>query len=98
MESLRAGPAGTHRREGRMNQGQPILCELHDEPCIAKVCHHLVENPWQRWYCEYPSEANPWPDAWCAECEQEQRQAGGWNDTNREVAGFVEICPHCYEN
>lgn len=81
-----------------MSVEQYVLCELHDEPCIAHACHHLVENPWQRWYSDHPSEADPWPDAWCAECELEYRRAGEWNEQNIGEAGFIQICPHCYEN
>ena len=75
-----------------------ILCELHEQPCTVRICQHLAEDPGQRWYCDYPTEDNPWPDAWCAQCDAEFRKEGEWNERNLANIEVCVICPHCYEN
>lgn len=49
-----------------MSDGTTIECAEHGAAALTYVCRHLAANPAQRWYCEYPTEDNPWPDAWCA--------------------------------
>jgi len=55
-------------------------------------------NPKQRWYCDYPSEDNPWPDAWCKQCDAEFQKEGEWNEKNEGAMKIKLLCNHCYES
>jgi hypothetical protein len=33
------------------------------------VCEHLLIETEQEWSSDLPTEATPFPDAWCAKCE-----------------------------
>lgn len=81
-----------------MANDNAIQCAEHGEATAAYVCEHLAQNPKQRWYCDYPSEDDPWPDAWCQRCEAEFSKEGAWNENNEGAAKIKLVCHHCYES
>jgi len=74
-----------------------ISCRVHGKASAAYVCGHLTENPIQRWVCAYPSEGDPWPDAWCSRCEEAFLREGEWNEKNESGTNLKVLCSHCYE-
>ena len=80
-----------------MTTDNSIQCAQHDESVAAYVCEHLAENPKQQWYCDYPSEENQFPDAWCERCDAEFQKEGEWNEHNEGASKIKLICQGCYE-
>lgn len=77
--------------EGRIN------CRTHGEASCASVCSHLVSNPRQRWYCNYPAPDDPWPDAWCGIFEEAFEEQGEWNEANADAVELKLLCNSCYD-
>lgn len=63
-------------------EGRQIECSQHGLGCVIYVCEHILSNPKQEWFSDTASPTNPWPDAWCAVCNQLYEQQGEWNDAN----------------
>ena len=74
-----------------------ITCSKHGNTSATYVCEHLVDNPAQRWFCDYPSEDNLWPDAWCQTCEDQFQTEGEWNEKNKSNTNIKILCSSCYE-
>lgn len=75
-----------------------IRCAQHGEAYAAYVCSHLIADPVQEWFCDYPSEDNPWPDSWCSQCNLEFLKEDGWNERNEFSLAIKLACDHCYES
>lgn len=75
-----------------------IECPTHGEANCAFVCNHLAGDPRQRWYCNYPTKDDPWPDAWCGACEQAFQEQGEWNEQNSQNLNLKILCHNCYDN
>lgn len=76
---------------------QKFECPVHGTVYETYVCRHLVDDPQQQWFCDYPSEDNPWPDAWCGVCDREFQKEGEWNAKNEQSLEIKLICHCCYE-
>jgi hypothetical protein len=82
---------------------ETIECEKHGATAPrAYVCQHVAEGLLKRqrvgffWTVEDPD--NPYPDAWCAECENRVRETGGeWIGEALEHLKPEVMCGHCYE-
>ena len=74
-----------------------IKCPTHGEANCTYVCSHLASDPRQRWYCNYPSNDDPYPDAWCSACEQAFQQQGEWNEANKQTSNVRVFCHYCYD-
>ena len=74
-----------------------ILCSQDGEGYTTFVCRHLHENPRQEWHSREPTPDNPWPDAWCAKCDEAFMQTGQWTDENSGCTDIQIICNFCYE-
>ncbi len=74
-----------------------IGCGEHSEGFATYICEHLVADPSQEWFSATPSESNPWPDAWCARCDEVFQKQGEWNDKNEINAKIKLVCHRCYE-
>jgi hypothetical protein len=61
-----------------------IQCERHGAGQATYVCEHLFDDPEQEWFSDEPSPSNPWPDAWCATCDEAYQEQGEWNDNNSD--------------
>lgn len=79
------------------NSSQKIECEAHGEANCAYVCSHLADSPQQKWYCNYPTPEDRWPDAWCGLCEKAFQEQGEWNDANADAASVKVVCHSCYD-
>lgn len=75
-----------------------ISCDTHGETYRTFICGHLAANSTQRWFCNLPSEADPWPDAWCEKCEAALIAEGEWNERSEAELDLKLICHCCYES
>jgi len=75
-----------------------VICEQHGESYATYVCEHLAANPVQEWFCDYPSQENPWPDAWCGKRDESYLREGEWNERNEAEMKVTMICDRCYED
>lgn len=79
------------------DDSEHITCEEHGTATVTFVCSHLLESPLQRWHSGCPSPENPWPDAWCDQCNAVFLRDGEWNDKNSDVIDICPLCHECYE-
>jgi hypothetical protein len=75
-----------------------VECNKHGTAKETWVCQHLLYNPKQEWFSTAISDDNPWPDAWCNECDIEFMKYGEWNDINTENVDIKLLCHYCYES
>jgi len=75
-----------------------IQCEIHGERQRAFVCHHLLGVSAGLGFCSKNSSADdPYPDAWCDDCELIRAAHGGWNDESEKLTKISVICRDCYD-
>lgn len=75
-----------------------VQCDEHGETEKTYVCSHLIEQEaGQGFNRNEPSEENPYPDAWCDECELIREAHGGWNDESEALVTIRLLCSACYE-
>jgi hypothetical protein len=75
-----------------------ILCDTHGESQRAFVCIHLMgESVGRGFNRNEPDSENPFPDAWCDDCELICAAHGGWNDESQKLTKIVLLCSGCYE-
>jgi hypothetical protein len=74
-----------------------VNCEEHGKADVTFVCAHLIADPVQRWHCARASTDNPWPDAWCDQCNEAYLREGEWNENNETCVDIEILCHHCYE-
>jgi len=44
-----------------------------------------------------PTDEDPYPDAWCDDCEIIREGAGGWNEESEKLVKLRVLCSGCYE-
>lgn len=77
---------------------ETIHCDTHGESEKTYVCTHLVgEDTGLGFNRNEPSEDNPFPDAWCDNCELIRAASGGWNEESEKLASISLLCSGCYE-
>jgi hypothetical protein len=81
----------------RAKAREEIACASHTTGFETSVCEHLAQNPSQEWFSEAPTEASPWPDAWCEECNRAFEEEGEWNGQNERRMKIKLLCHRCYE-
>ena len=74
-----------------------VQCGEHGKGFATYVCEHLLTEPAQKWFSEKPSDKKPWPDAWCAKCDQAFQEQGEWNDINSRRLKIKLMCHRCYQ-
>jgi hypothetical protein len=74
-----------------------IECASHGQAHATYICEHLTSNPMQQWFSDSPDDANPWPDAWCAQCNALFEEQAEWNDANSDRLKIKLVCHECYE-
>jgi hypothetical protein len=78
-----------------------VQCSRHGQQRETYVCQHIVRSVQDQVPCGFladePTEDDPFPDAWCYECEQRRMVDGEWNDENEAFAGIMLICAGCYQ-
>jgi hypothetical protein len=78
--------------------GSKIQCATHGECEETFVCSHLVgETAGLGFNRDGPSEENPFPEAWCDDCEIIRAAHSGWNEESEKLAKFLLLCSGCYE-
>lgn len=75
-----------------------IECPVHGSNHGTYICSHLMNDPLQPWFCDYPAEDNPWPDAWCGACEEVFQTEGEWNENNEDDVDIRLVCSRCYDD
>jgi hypothetical protein len=79
------------------DDSKQVSCEIHGKATTTFVCSHLASHPVQSWHSAFPSDDNPWPDAWCDECNIVFLREGEWNDKNADGVDLKILCHFCYE-
>jgi len=75
-----------------------IHCDTHGACEQTFVCSHLTEDlAGLGFNRDEPSEDDPFPDAWCDNCDLIFQAHEGWTDEAAELAGFRLLCSGCYE-
>lgn len=75
-----------------------IQCDIHGESQKAFVCSHLTEGGVGLGFNRAePSEENPFPDAWCDDCELIFQEHNGWSDETEGLVSIRMLCSGCYE-
>lgn len=73
-----------------------IKCNQHGRAYETFVCEHLAAQPNQKWYSNEPTRDEPWPDAWCADCNLIlEANNGEWQDHEPKIK---LLCHRCYES
>ena len=74
-----------------------INCPKHGESAKTFVCSHLTEESVGLGFNhQEPSEENPYPDAWCDDCEIIFQAHQGWNDESSKLVEVHMLCSGCY--
>jgi len=82
----------------RPRMADTIHCSTHGENIKAYVCTHLVGDSHGMGFNRNPPvEDNPFPDAWCDQCEVVRAASGGWTESSEKAADIKLICSGCYE-
>ena len=75
-----------------------IQCATHGECQKTYVCTHLLgEAAGLGFNRDDPTADNPFPDAWCDNCELIRAAHDGWNDQSEKLAKISLLCSGCYE-
>lgn len=75
-----------------------VQCDVHGETPQTFVCVHLKGDATGLGFNrEEPSDDNPYPDAWCDECEKIRDAHDGWNDVPKGLCKISLLCAQCYE-
>lgn len=75
-----------------------IQCTVHGETAKSYVCTHLKDETTGRGFNrDEPSDQNPFPDAWCDDCEVIRAAHDGWDEVPEGLCKIVLLCSGCYE-
>jgi hypothetical protein len=75
-----------------------IECATHGECWQTFVCTHLTgESVGLGFNRNDATEEDPFPDAWCDDCELIRAAHDGWNEESEKLAKIVLLCSGCYE-
>jgi hypothetical protein len=75
-----------------------IDCAIHGECSRTYVCSHLTgETAGLGFNRSEPTDDNPFPDAWCDDCELVRAGHGGWNESSERLVARLVLCSFCYE-
>ena len=74
-------------------------CRLHGVGKPAFICQHLQSGSGLGFFtpAQEATPDDPWPQAWCADCERVAIEAGEWNDDSEAFASFRWVCVSCME-
>jgi len=74
-----------------------IHCDVHGDTEKTYVCVHLSgDSSGLGFNRQEPSDENPYPDAWCDDCEIIRAAHGGWDSASEELCQIVLLCSECY--
>jgi hypothetical protein len=72
-----------------------VQCDRHGVAQAAFVCQHLARGSRLGFY---HSDNGPYPDAWCAACDELMMRVGEWTEEAERFAGITLVCHRCYLN
>jgi len=76
-----------------------VQCDAHGEGEETFVCSHLDGEAIGLGFNRgEPSAENPFPDAWCDDCNVIYKEHDGWNEKNEGLVSLRLLCSTCYEN
>ncbi|MFN8392970.1 MAG: hypothetical protein U0136_21935 [Bdellovibrionota bacterium] len=80
-------------------ESRKITCAEHGEARATFVCKHLMHATKVEWISSSPTPEDPWPDAWCADCNKAFEVEGRWTDAAMALVSddIRAICHTCYE-
>lgn len=79
-----------------MSTHRLVRCERHGDNREAFVCKHLLLGAGLEFFSDAEDPSNPYPDAWCSECEKARDESGALPDGYaRSVIKLV--CGSCYQ-
>ncbi len=84
----------------RDHTGMPdtVHCDTHGETQQTFACEHLTGESFGLGFNrDDPSDENPFPDAWCDNCEIIRATHDGWDNVPDELCKIVLLCSGCYE-
>lgn len=75
-----------------------VQCATHGESQETFVCTHLLgDSAGLGFNRDNPTLENPFPDAWCDDCEIICAAHGGWNEESQKLTKITLLCSGCYE-
>lgn len=75
-----------------------VQCATHGESEATYVCCHLAAGNFGLGFNRNePEENNPFPDAWCDDCERIRVAHGGWNEESEKLMKIQLLCSGCYQ-
>jgi hypothetical protein len=75
-----------------------MQCATHGECQETFVYTHLLGETAGLWFNrDEPTTDNPFPDAWCDDCELIRAAHNGWNEESEKLAKISLLCSGCYE-
>jgi hypothetical protein len=83
---------------GQQLMPKKIQCATHGDSATTYVCTHLTGGTSGLGFNRNePTDKNPFPDAWCDDCELIRTAHGGWNRKSEKLASISMLCSGCYE-
>ncbi len=75
-----------------------VQCDTHGERAETFVCRHLIGDDvvGRGFNRNEPTEDNPFPDAWCDDCELIRATHDGWNEESEKLTQISLLCSGCY--
>jgi len=75
-----------------------VECGIHGVRRETFVCTHLLgDSVGLGFNRNDPGEENPFPDAWCDDCEIIRAAHGGWTEESEKLVKISVLCSGCYE-
>lgn len=75
-----------------------VHCETHGETEQTFVCTHLAgDTAGLGFNTDKLTNENPYPDAWCDNCEIIRAAHGEWSDESEKLIKIALLCTRCYE-
>jgi hypothetical protein len=75
-----------------------IQCATHGQSDQAFVCSYLLGDAEGLGFNHGdPTAENPFPDAWCDDCEIIRTAHGGWTEQSEKLMNISLLCSACYE-
>lgn len=77
---------------------ETVQCESHGETPQTYVCVHLAGDSFGLGFNrQEPAEDDPFPDAWCDDCEIIRAAHDGWDQVPEGLLTLSLLCSECYE-
>ena len=75
-----------------------IQCGTHGDREKTYVCRHLLgDSVGLGFNRKEPTSDEPFPDAWCDDCELIRAAHDGWNEESEKLTNISLVCSGCYE-